>query len=222
MKNLLQGFVCLFLILTSTAPALGQARFLDDGQNGAGLAVGYGLADDFTVLDGDFTYVFGGRHEMGLGFARFSYDEHVFGPNADGTGIAPHIATSILRPNPRSSFGLEIGARYESGTFGSDFSDSQKLEISSSAVMAGATLYMDNSSQREVHIIPSLRVDYVKHKAKSVDADGLEDSAETNGLVYEAGVNLLFNSGVWLGVAYQEFKSEGTLGFRVGYSFPTG
>lgn len=211
---------CLLLVTGGAGAALGQSRFLDDGQSGAMVSIAAGTGEDYTSLGAGFGYSFGSKFELGLAFTRSSFDDEVIGEDGSGTEFTPYVLASVVRPTADSRLGLELGASYGFASFSSDGLDFLDWDMTGSALSIGGNLYLRLESSPSLTVYPLVSADYVTATVEIEDSYGDSVDEEVNEVAFGAGVALLFNRKVTVTPSFRSFDGDTSWGVSVGVVLP--
>jgi len=221
MLNRVAMQISLILLATIWAgAAVGQGRFLDDGQNGFEINGSLWSGKDYTSLGASFGYSFGAKFDLGLGVSRSSFDDEVIGNDGSGTEFTPFAVATIVKPTDTSNVGVELTAAYGIASFSSDALDFLDWDMSAKALTAGGNLYFRIQSSPTLEIYPAASVDYVSVTAKLEDSMGNSEDEDVNEVAFGAAVSFLFNKKVHVTPAFRSFDGETSFAISIGLVVP--
>jgi len=211
--------LCLAMLLAATT-ASAQMKFMNDGQSGIGLGASYLDGDGFSGFGGTASYTVRGSWDLGLDVNWLSLDEETSGSNAKATAVTPWFALGLIRPKEASKFGAELKVGYEMDSYSSDVFDELDVDMSGSALIGAASLYMRLEGSPTMLIYPEVSLGYMTGTMTFEEADGTETDTDLDEVVYGASVSFLFNQKVRVTPAFMSVDDNNTWMLTVGLVMP--
>jgi hypothetical protein len=220
MKNRLSATALFLAVVLAATTASAEMKFMNDGQSGFGLGAAYVDGEDYSGFGGTANYTVRGSWDLGLDVSWLSLDEETNGTNASATAVTPWFALGLVRPKEASKFGAELKVGYEMDSFSSDVFDELDMDMSGSALIGAASLYMRLESSPTMLIYPEVSLGYMTGTLTIEEPDGTETESDLDEVVYGASVSFLFNQKVRVTPAFMSVDDNSTWALTLGLVMP--
>lgn len=157
MKSL---FTVVTLILFSTT-VFGQGAFLEKGQSGLGIGVGFSTNENSSGFGGSLGYSISGIVDLGISVDRVNADDDLH-----ATVVSPTLSFYPVKQNESVPFTLGFNFSYQSEEFSSDSFSGYDVEISGDYYSIGASLHRTIQASDKSRVQPIIGVNFVTGTTK--------------------------------------------------------
>lgn len=215
------SIILVLAIATLASTAAAQNRYYLDGQNGISIGGTFQGGEDYTAFGAVVDFTVNGIFDLGVGLARASFDQDIYGPNFSSFEVSPYILVSLVRPSEISPVGFDLGFSYTSSTISGDVLDNNNEDMLSSGYNAGGEVYFNINSSPGLRIIPALSISYTSVKGKIEYDSGGSDEETVSGVSLGAEVSFFLNHRVFIVPAFRYFDESAAWGIKAGWTIPT-
>lgn len=182
----MKSFVTMLILILFSSAIFGQGAFLERGQSGLGVGVGFSTNKSSTGFGGSLNYSISGIFDLGISVSQSNSDHDL-----SVTVVSPTISYYPLKQNEYAPFTIAFSLGYGSEKFSSDSFDDD-MKMSGEFFFIGATVHrtlIDALSTTKIQ--PMIGVTYVTNTTKIEDEWGAEKIGNGN-LGLSLGVAWLF------------------------------
>ena len=221
MKKLFPASALAVTLLLAAGTASAQMKFMNDGQSGFGLGIGYLVGENFNGFGGSASYTVRSSWDLGVNVNRLALDDNLTsGTDASATTVTPWFALGLVRPKEASKLGAELQVGYEMDSYSSDALDELQRDMSSNALIGAVSLYMRLDSSPTLTIYPEVNIGYMTGSLDFKDAAGKETNEDIEDAVFGASVSMLFNQKVRLTPSFMSVDGNSTWTMVLGLVMP--
>lgn len=215
------------LLLAMVSTGFAQGDYLNRGESGFGLNVGFSNNSDATGLGGKVSYSINGIADFGLSFTRISFDQKLFGEDLKGTAISPSAAFHLVKQDSiNTPVSATIFLGYEMDTYSSKALDALGWDMSGSFWGFGLSLFRNIRTAPTTVLQPSVSAGLWTGTIKVKDSFGNSKNEDDNITAFQFGLSVFLESAqqtsafrIDPSISFSEGNT--TLSLGAGYIFKT-
>lgn len=211
----MKSFITAFILILFSSVMFGQGAFLERGQSGLGVGVGFSTNENSSSFGVSLGYSISGIVDLGFSVERVNADNDLH-----ATAVSPSLSFYPLKQNESVPFTLGFGFGYQSQELSSDSFGGYDVEISGDYYSIGASLQRTIYASDRSRVQPMIGVSFVTGTTKVKTSWGSGES-EDDATGFSLGLAGIFDVSpkTIFALTPQIGISEGVTSFGVNIAF---